>query len=183
MKRVIFITLMAFSIVAASAQGNLGISGGVLFPTEDGVKTGFGGTVSGEYLISPNIGLGVNVGYYIFGNVDVIMVDESVTIGSVTPYLIPTFLTGKYYFLTENIKPYAGVDIGLYTEGVRATTAGITVSVSKSFFGLAPVAGVQLKLSDVMALDINAKYTSLFYKGESTGYPGFNVGLVYSFGK
>ena len=166
---------MLFSF-SANAQIKLGLNGGIQVPTEDGAKTGFGGGINGEYLVTPNIGVGLNAGYYSFGK------EEAYGI-STNSYLIPVTLTGKYYFLTESIQPYGGVDVGFYTIGAKAKYQGISESASDSYFGFAPVVGLQFKLSDALALDINAKYNLIFSEGESTSIVGFNIGIVYTFGK
>jgi len=167
-----------------NARFKLGVNGGALFPYYNGKfdDAQFGGGISGEYLVTPNIGAGLNVGYYSLGSEKEEYGGVSV---SANAYLIPVALTGKYYFLTKNIQPYAGVDVGLYTIGAKLTLKyqgeRESESDSESYFGLAPVAGLQFKLSNNLALDVNAKYNLIFSKGESTKLLGVNVGIVYSF--
>ncbi|GHU79766.1 hypothetical protein FACS1894145_4630 [Bacteroidia bacterium] len=164
--------------INANTKFKLGINSGLLIPeTEKGVKTHlfFGGGISGEYIATPNIGLGLNACYYTYG-----VEEEEITVNN---YIMPVTLTGKYYFLTKSIQPYGGVDVGLYTMGINAKFQGGSESDSKSYFGLAPVVGLQFKLSNTLSLDVNAKYNLIFSEGEYAKILGFNVGLVYTFGK
>ena len=174
--------------VSTSEKFRLGLNGGLLYPIgkEKEAKTYlfFGGGISGEYLIMPNIGVGLSASFYGYQ-----VKKEG---AKFTASLIPVTLTGKYYyFLTESLQPYGGVDVGLYTIGWKAKEQGLSVSDSKPCFGLAPVVGLQYKLSNSLALDVNAKY-SLTFPGEflapvilglTTDNLGFNVGMVYTFGK
>jgi len=173
--------------VNTNAKFKLGLNGGLLYPMEkvEGTKTYlyFGGVISGEYLATPNIGLGINAGYYGY---EVKIKKEDVVVAKVTPSLIPINLTGKYYFLTKSIQPYAGVEVGYYTirdkeEYPDYPEENVSGSVSK--FGLAPIVGFQFKLSNTLALDVNAKYNIIFGEGGSAKLLGLNVGIVYAFGK
>ena len=148
---------------------------------EEGAKTYlfFGGGINGEYLSTPNIGIGLSAGFYGY---------EVKKAGGekATSLLIPVVLTGRYYFLTKSIQPYAGVDAGLYTAGYKEEYPDYpeeNYSESASKFGLAPVVGLQFKLSNALALDVNAKYNLIFTEGGPAKILGFNVGIVYAFGK
>ena len=163
----------------ANAQFSLGLNGGVLIPTEDGIGTGFGGAISGEYLLNPNIGVGLSFGYY---SLEKFKMEESGISIEFTPTVMPITLTGRYYFLTEELRPYGGVDVGFYSLGLRSKVMGISVSDSESHFGCAPVVGLQYGLTNALALDVNAKY-HLVFADETNGFIGFNLGLVYTFGK
>ena len=196
MKRVYrLLAVVALSLFVggmANAEGiKLGVNGGLQLPMGDfgeGLNLGFGGGISGEYLVNENIGIGLNAGYYIFG-VD----GADINLG-----YIPVALNGRYYFTTEGFKPYGGIDLGLYTISTPAQTFTETMdmgplgtqtiemeipSVSASNFGIAPVLGFQYDFSDALALDVNAKYNLIFSEGASTSILGFGVGIVYTFGK
>jgi len=180
--------------VSSGAKIKLGLNGGIVYPPAEGAKTFFGGGISGEYLATPHIGIGISAGYYYN---QVAEAKEGIkTINSHS--FIPVTLTSKYYFLTQSIQPYAGVDVGLYTELLGAKMKfpdgvdsflrdllekTLPKSVSNSYFGLAPVLGLQFKLSNALALDVNAKTNLLFREGELGYNFGFNVGIVYAFGK
>jgi outer membrane protein W len=167
--------------VNTNAKFKLDFNGGLMSTFEKESKMYFGGGISGEYLVTPNIGIGLGVGYYT-NSVTGYIEDYGVN-GTVTSSFIPVTLFGRYYFLTKSIQPYAGVDIGLYNIGGKVEYEGESESGSISNFGLAPVLGLQFKLSKTLALDVNAKYNYIFIK-EGNGYNFcFNVGIVYTFGK
>ena len=183
---------------AINAQIKLGLSPGIQLPLGDfgdAVNLGFGGGISGEYLVTENIGVGLNVGYFTFSGKDL-------PAGYKDSYsIIPITLDGKYYFMTEGFKPYGGLDLGLYMLGNKWETPeenlgfGVVIpaeskSETKSYFGFAPVVGVQYDLTDNLALDLNLKYNYVLsgekVEGEKT--PdftsfGINVGIVYTIGK
>ena len=174
MKKVVLMLVVALSVVTASAQIKLGVNGGLQVPTEKDAKTLLGGGISGEYFLAQNISAGLNFGYYFHSE------------SGASVYLMPVTLGGKYYFLNEDIKVYGGLDLGLYTLGFKTPKISIggidfpSTSVSDSYFGLAPVVGLQFKLTDTLALDVNTKYNLIFSDGDSTGFIGFNVGIVYT---
>ena len=175
MKKVILMMVVALCVATASAQLNVGANVGTQILTGDGSMTGFGLGIGGEYLVMPNLGVGVNLGYYIMDR-------EKWDDETITYFLLPVYLTGKYYFLTENFRPYGGVDLGLYKMGARAKYNGISESNSDTKVGIGPVVGFQYDLSDNLALDINAKYYHVFDTGEfSTNFVGINLGIVYKF--
>jgi len=158
----------------------LGVNGGVQVPMGDFgriAKIYFGGNISAEYLVFPKIGIGLNAGYYAY---ELEMVGKGY---KELPSLIPVTLAGKFYPLTKSIRPYIGVEAGLYIVGIKVTFDGKSDSISDSFFGVAPVAGFQFGLSNAVSLDVNAKYSRVFTKEEPTDFLGCNVGIVFSFGK
>jgi len=179
MKKVILMFVVALSVATASAQINVGLYGGAKISKDskfDIDNMGFGGGISAEYLIIPNLGVGINAGYYI-------MESEKYGDMSMTSYLLPVNLSGKFYFLTNSFRPYGGVEGGLYTVGFSGKYAGQSMSESSSKFGVGPVVGFQLGFSNNLALDINAKYSHIFLDGESTGFISANLGLVFRLGR
>jgi len=177
--------------VSTSPKFKLGLNGGLLYPTkkaEGAARTYlfFGGGISAEYLPTPHIGIGLGAGYYGY---EVKYEVKKVEVGKITASIIPVALTGKYYFLTESIQPYAGVDVGLYTLGLKVESEKESASDSETFFGFAPIVGLQFKLSNALALDVNAKY-NLSSSKKIDGIKvkiadniGINIGFVYAFGK
>ena len=151
----------------------LGLSGGIISSTEKGSKILYGGGFNSEYLVSSKLGIGVNANYY------GCLIEEGGVENIISS--IPVALTSKYYFLTKSIQPYVGVDIGLYYTRLKIKSEGEAISFSSSDFFLAPVIGLQFKLSNSIALDINSKYNIVFLEGK-TGYNVCaNLGLVFYF--
>jgi len=178
---------MPVKSVSTSPKFKLGLSGGLLCPTkkaEGAARTYlfFGGGICAEYLPTPHIGIGLSAGYYGY---EVKYEVKKVEVGKITASLTPLILTGKYYLLTESIQPYAGADVGFYTLGAKEKYVGEseTYSISETFFGFAPVVGLQFKLSNALGLDVSAKYNLIFTEGESAKILGINIGIIYTFGK
>ena len=167
--------------VRKNARFNLGVKPGLQIPTEKADKRYlfFGGGISGEYLPIPRIGIGISAGYYAY------QLEQKVygIIVKTTASIIPVTFSGKFYFLTENIQPYAGVDVGLFTLGAKVKSQGESASASESYVGLAPVIGLQFNISNMLALNVHAKYNLIFSEGKSTGFIGCNVGIIFTLGK
>ncbi|MDR1679558.1 MAG: porin family protein [Prevotellaceae bacterium] len=177
MKKVIFTAILAIATaVSVNAQWKVGANLGLQVPTGtfgDVSGTGFGLAANGEYLATENIGIGAQLGYYSFGE------KES---GSGSWSIVPITVTGKYYFMTEGLKPYAGLDLGFYSLSYEVDLGilGANVSTSETKFGLAPVVGLQYDFSDNWALDANLKYNYITTSGDAVTSFGINVGVVYS---
>ena len=161
-----------------------GLNGGLLYPMEkeEGAKTYlfFGGDISGEYLATQHIGIGLSIGYYGY------QVDYGR--GKAITSIIPVTLTGKFYILTNNVQPYIGFDAGLYLGYYKEKNSdGGNFSSSGSSSGFAPAVGVQFKLSNNLALSVNGKYNVIFPKDIPFSYAikngliGCNLGLIFAF--
>lgn len=119
MKKTVMKKLVKFSAIAAlflcsslavNAQVKVGINGGVQLPMgdfKDLSKTGFGGGLKGEYMLNPNMGVGLNLGYYAFDGKDLGLYKIKTT-------MIPVTANYTYYFGEGSFKPYAGIDLGVY---------------------------------------------------------------------
>jgi len=169
--------------VNKSPKLKLGSNLGLVYPTEQGygdkIHLYFGGGISGEFIPTPHIGFGLSAGYYAYQ----LELSEFGVKTKTTASLIPIALTSKFYIMTKNVQPYIGVDAGLYIVGLKMKVEGVKASASESFFGLAPVTGIQIKLSNALALDVNAKCNLIFIEGEIGYNIGFNTGIVFKFGK
>lgn len=175
MKKVLFTAILAIATsVSANAQWKVGADLGLQVPIGtygDAYGLGFGFAVSGEYLVTESIGVGLQIGYFSIGSGSGLY-DTGMS-------LVPITATGKYYFMTEGLKPYAGLDLGLYRIGFDYGF-GLGVA-SETKFGLAPVAGVQYEFTDNWALDGNLKYNYIAAEGKAFTTFGINVGVVYTF--
>ncbi len=180
--------LLLFTGNVANAQLKLGANFGVQVPVGDygdGFKTGFGGNIGGEYLITERIGANLNFGFYSLG----IKGTGLLGVGDESATVIPITLGGSYYFMTDKLKPYAGLDLGVWMLG--STMEG---AETNAYFGFAPVAGVQYEFNDNWALNGNLKFNYVL-SGEEEELVGMvletpdfttfgiNVGIVYTFGK
>jgi outer membrane protein W len=205
--------LFLFSSLAANAQIRVGINGGVQLPMgdfKDVSKTGFGGGLKGEYMLNPNMGVGLNLGYYSFNGKDETAElsagsDTSTTsAGQTKVTIIPITANFTYYFGEGALKPYVGVDLGASIMKMKNDVVGFDSTMTK--FSFAPVVGVQYSFNENLALDLNVKYNCIVggmnttteditYDADNniTGYTsstkksmatslGINLGLIYSFG-
>ncbi len=164
------VALSLFVGNAVNAQIKVGANFGLQLPLGtfgDGADMGIGGNITGEYMITENIGAGLGFGYYSFGYKGV---DESATV-------MPITASGSYYFLTEGFKPYAGVELGAYMLGSSFEGAS-----TETYFGFAPVVGAQYDLTESFGLNANLKYNYILSEGDATSTFGINVGVVYTFG-
>ena len=190
----------------AGTKLKIGLAPGFQIPTEtaDAFSMYIGGGISGEFLPFRRLGIGISAGYYTN------LIKESVDLGEyfddygTTNFIVPVVLNTKFYFFTNKIQPYAGFDLGLYygnfsllgNVGDFPSIPGITdipgmpdipgmseldASTSAAYFGLAPVIGIQFRLSNLLALDANIKYNMIFTEGVTTSLYNFNLGLVLKF--
>jgi len=143
-----------------------------------------------EYAVSPNFGIEllltvpqkhtVTAGKTALGN--------NVPLGSVT-HLPPT-LTGKYYFLTDSIRPYIGA--GLNVTWFTKNDLGLNLDIDRWSVGPAIQAGVDVSLNDKWSLSIDAKRawisTDVSLNGAKLTTVGVDpwilgIGVGYRFGK
>lgn len=176
----------------AKAQIKIGASLGAAVPMgdfSDGANTGLGGSLTGKYLINKNMGVGLNVGFYSFGE----------KTDGFKNKLTPVSGSFTYYFNsnTGNFKPYVGADLGFYTwkydyetyEYVYTTTYPYYATVSNSIsdsetkIGIASTVGFEYSFNDQLALDVNAKYHYVATSGDALTMFGINAGIAYNLGK
>lgn len=153
---------------ASFAQISVGLSGSMAFPNGDmaskdkmDVKSGYGVHLHGRYALNDNLAIGLNVGYYSFTINDVSAgTNASLTTASI--YMMPVSLCAEYAFLTDDFKPYAGIDIGMINNSAKASgdVSGNTYELTGSKSGLyfAPVIGFNYAVSDAFDLNFHAKY-------------------------
>ena len=159
--------VFVFGLNHSNAQLSIGADLSGIRSMTDGAEFMFGGMINARYGITDNIQLGLNLGFYqkslgeIFGQ-------------SLKSRIIPITLSGEYFLLTDNARPYVGLDLGLYTFGAKFESS----SSSESRFGLAPVAGFQYGINDNLYLNTNIKY-HLILESNTDGLFSFNIGIGY----
>ncbi|MCF8429410.1 MAG: porin family protein [Bacteroidia bacterium] len=181
-KIALVIALATIGTFGADAQISVGGSLGVNMPVSDfgdsktGFKTGFGIGLQGRYDLNDNMKVGVNTGYYSF---------TSQVFDKFTFRIIPVVAVFDYYFMTEGVKPYLGLDLGMYlgqgandgkTDGIDATNK----------FGVSPHAGVAYEVNDMIDVFGNVGYNMIFNKDDAKGekditYLAVNFGVSYNF--
>jgi len=158
---------------------------------------GFSFGLHGRYHVNDNIAVGLNVGYSIFAAQSFPNQSSSV-VGAFA--VLPMMAAFDYYFMTDEIKPYAGLELGIISTSVVYTDGSQTISASGSGVAFAPVVGCRFDLTEHFGLMANIKYmygmnehkfdlttaanNANFDVGiPSTGYLGVNVGVNFTFGR
>jgi hypothetical protein len=186
----IVVCALVFSVGQLQAESKIALSvgGDVLLPMGtfgDAVSTGFGGSVRGQYNITPMFSAGLTVGYYTWSGKDVS--------GFTGPNFkgLPVRVFGKYYFMPEGekVRVYGIAELGLFFGSVDVpsfTILGVTYgggTESSSDFNYAPGVGVEIPLgSGSTKLDISARYDGIATSGETSGSLGGRVGVTFPIG-
>ncbi len=191
----IVVVAIIFAVGTASAQSKISLSvgGDVLIPTGDfgnAQSTGFGGSVRGQYDVTPMVSVGLTAGYYTWSGKD--YTQGGVTVSGVTFKGVPVRVFGKYYFMPEGEKArvYGIAELGLFFWSVDVpsqTIGGYTFgggSESSSDFNYAPGAGVEVALgSGNTKLDVSVRYDGIARSGSTAGSIGGRVGVNFGLGK
>lgn len=171
----VFMSLAFF----AHAQVILGGSASLL--SNDG-NSQWGGGVQLKFMIAERLAIGGTVRAYPKN-----FAEENVNIGG-TPStvrsgnaVVPVAGMIEYYLgKNNNFQPYLGTDAGLYfnknfTEISSGNTTVVNQETSKSYFGIAPKGGLQIKLGGLFAIFGQAQYHFLFGSGDpdKITVPGF----------
>jgi outer membrane protein W len=177
-KSLLLVAIIAMSFVA-NAQIKLGAGLGLAMPMGDflgknyaNVGMGFGLNVTGTYMLNDNIGVGAGVGYYSMANKD----DSKAVLK-----IVPIVGNATYYFAGDAIKPYVGLDLGIYS--VKFDYDGTNLlSISK--IGFAPTVGAEYGLNDMLSLNANLKYNYIMGDKTKTDDKAvtpltINVGVIY----
>ena len=86
----------------AAGKMSLGVGADVLLPMGnfgDGYSTGFGGSVRGQYDVTPMFSAGLTVGYFTWSGKDQTVFGQTFTLPNFKGLPIRVF--GKYYFMPE----------------------------------------------------------------------------------
>jgi hypothetical protein len=165
----------------AHAQLKVGVNAGVGFPTGYFGRisaVGYGAGISGEFLLfEKHASLGLSANLTSFG--------FKYLAGSGHTTIAPVSLLAKYYFSTDAVRPFVGIELGAYS--VKISDNSNTYPGAKINPGLAPMGGFVFQLSDQVDLNLTAKYHVVF----SSTYPGasqlnflmLNLGTAITFGK
>jgi len=135
-------------------------------------KPGIGFTATGRYLIKEKFAVGLNIGYSGFGVKDLDDYKAS---------FVPVTVLAEYHLDLGKVKPYGGMEMGLYRYRVSYKSGSIKETSTETYFGIAPTIGATYKLTPKFALLANLKYHNIVGDEESSGaYVGLNFGAQYS---
>jgi len=188
----IFAVVVAFALLAlmsagSNAQGKIALSvgGDVLIPMGNfgnAYSTGFGGSVRGQYNITPMFSAGLTTGYYTW---------SGKILKGVTYKGVPVRAFGKYYFVpeSEKVRFYGIAEIGMFFGSVDVPPINTPFgpigggSASSTDFNFAPGVGVEFGLgSGNTKLDVSARYDVIATSGSSSGSLGARVGVNFGLG-
>ena len=153
------VALMLVAPAAHAAKGDMtfGLNGGAVVPLsdyKDGVKTGFGGGVFGDYWVQEQFGLGVNLGYLknnakdlppgFDGNVSIIEIEGH----------------GKWMPGTKDSKvaPYLEAGAGLYRSKLEVSAGGVSADTTFNKFGFHVGGGIGYKASPQVTVGVGASF-------------------------
>lgn len=172
-----FIMLLACAAAPAFGQIQVGLNGAHLHTPIAGVKFSdgsWGGGLSLKYFLSRAFAVGFNARYFP-KNIDYNGAKIAVSIIPVTAEL-------NYFILPGSIRPYLGVEGGLYMARVRLAYQGTSQSESDRNFGVAPKAGLQFGLGQNLALNLGGSYHLTFVDGEIGKDLLLEAGVAFNLG-
>jgi len=177
-----------FAVASSQAQiqvGAHGIYNKLLGDAGEDAPAGFGGGVQARYFVSPKFAVGLGVDYIAHSDEEEFF---GVTVKS-TATIMPITLNASYFFTEEGFRPYAGLNLGMYSLGGSVEVAGEKEDAeTQTKFGLAPMVGAQYMFNEMVGLDLNVRYHYIMNKDEDAGVAdnttafGVNLGLVFNFG-
>jgi len=169
------VVLASLLATKATAQIQLGLSGNHYSSLEEGAKFSdglWGGGATGRYFITPKFAVGLNARYFTRSE------------SGVSVSIIPITAQGEFFFTEGKVRPYLGVEAGIYIARAKISFAGVSESDSDSRIGVAPKAGIQFMFTEKIGIDINAGYHLIIPKdGEEVGKTlVLGAGLVFNLG-
>ena len=184
---VILAMVCAMNSFSLAKGGALGFGADVLIPIGDFgdfVGTGFGGSVRGQYNVTPMFAITLTSGYYVWGTEEF---TESVLGVPVTLEVgfkgVPLLIGAKAYFMPNpGPRVYGMGELGVFfgTATADASVLGQTVEVSESStdFAFAPVLGVEIPVgpSGSTTIDVSARFFGISTEGESSNSIGGRIG-------
>lgn len=175
MKNRFFISILFFSLFSLatvnetkaqiSVTANLGL---LSYPSTNEFSESYsklGVNIAGKYNLTEKFRAGVNLGYF-FKTED-----------GFTQSTMPITGLVEYSLSTNAFSPYLGVDLGFYRFAISANGG----SLSSMNFGLAPVAGLNYRLTEKMSINANFKYHYVMTEDEATTAIGVNAGITFNF--
>ena len=181
-KAILFVGALVLA-TAMSAQINVGANFLIGLPSGDwgdGVNTGFGGVIEGNYLINDDLSVGLEIGFASFG----------VEVGDGSISQIPITAKVEYFFLEDEFRPFVGLGLGYYAGNTKITIPFFgEQTASMGGFGITPRVGALYQVSDLVGLVLNIQYNLLLsqsVEGESidsdarTNFIGIGIGARFT---
>ncbi|MCF0055824.1 outer membrane beta-barrel protein [Dyadobacter sp. CY356] len=194
---VLSLTLISFLFSNKTfAQSTLTLQGTYGATNQSYISKGiYGGGVQYRYFVKPNVAIGIS-GKYLMEELKRELSTKSIR-GKATN--IPINLLAEYYFKTEGIRPYAGIEAGLNILKIEGYNIQIDQTVLRP--GVAPKVGIVLPMGKRLSFTVEAAYqvvigstNSILMDPLKPGNPKYEVknsnqavtvsgGITYIFGK
>jgi len=148
----LFILLFFSKINHNHAQTlRMSLVGGLAAPLNDertDFKLGYAMIGSVKYEVTEQFGIGVAFGFQALGRGNS---GQGRTVG-------PVSASVDYAFLTGQVQPYVGLDIGLFAARDSFRGIGFGLNSNDLNFGLSPQLGARITLAERWALDVHGRY-------------------------
>lgn len=180
--RLIFKVLFLLILTKNYAQYSVGLNFGMMRFIGDSYsyytsKYEAGINILGKYNVNKDIRLGLNLGYF-YNNDGTIKVRANPLTGLL-----------EYSFLNSNVRPYAGISLGVYRLAYSFVDAFSKNPNPHSnfYFGFAPIIGIEYGLTKKLFLTANSKFNYIFTRtngyGENSNSIELTTGIAYLFEK
>lgn len=173
MKKIITTVALTVSLMfgANAQQGEIlgGVNLGYMLPIGkfgDDVDAGIGYGVSGKYFLTDNITAGLNANYF------------SLALKSASSYSISStqfHLSGDYFFMTDEIRPYAGIDFGL----TQYKFENYNFELKENYLSYGVGGGLMYFFNDNFAGNGMVRYNSINSSGDAANYLSVGLGVTY----
>ncbi|NEU69545.1 porin family protein [Spirosoma agri] len=150
----------------------------------------WGGGATLRYYVKPNLAIGLNGRYFMKDYASSVNVyptpGSAISIKASTNLLMVTG-QAEYFFSESALRPYVGVEAGLYrTAATLEISNGYNsekASDNASNFGVAPKVGLQYALSPAIGINVDAGYHIVFDDGETGKLLLLGAGVFFTFGQ
>ena len=175
------LTTLIISPLLVRAQFSLDFEAGVGLPFSNlgnQVNAGFGGQLNLNYFIRDHFSVGAGIGYYTFTSSE-----NAVTFEEFRVNITPLVIQADYYFTESDVKPFIGLQVGLYRLANRFLANNITQVVSSDNIGIAPKVGVIANVVQNFNFVGNIKYHYLSSEFDNNAFLSIHLGFSYKFSK
>lgn len=173
MKKIIMTVALAASLMfgAKAQQGEIlgGVNLGYMLPIGkfgDAVEGGLGYNLFGKYFLTDNITAGLNANYF------------SLALKSASSYSVSStqfHASGDYFFMTDEVRPYAGIDFGL----TQYKFESFGSELKENYLSYGVGAGLMYFFNDNIAANGMVRYNSINSE-ESANYISIGLGVTYN---
>lgn len=174
MRHLVYTLLItAFGFQVANAQLSTGFTVGPTIPVgkfSDIAGIGFNFTAESRYAVTENINVGLNIGYSLNGyskdlrnGAEAVLsqrVGRNIELSTARYSAVPVTLVGEYIFGDEELRPFAGIELGaFFTSNKIAIEGSGEDSESATAFGFGITGGILYEIADEIDIMATTKFT------------------------